>query len=383
VPTGQSPWNIAAENIIAGVGWTEWTDQSAAQAWQRLYRVVPQTAGSLPVVTPLAVTPPVEEKGALRYAADPGTVKEAQKSADQSWARLKEAGDAGRLIGALGAGKYPEAVQVLREYGVAESTLAKMADQLGQTPPRAMLNESFLRGAVCGPMSDPPKEVESRLRNASAQGYQRMYWVINSLGPDWALRYDPELAQFREPPIAVLDVRLHELDTIRFFKWFDRYAERLHSVVVNWESLSNFDLKRRYTDADLVMSGLYKLIKARRPETFVWVRVVWQEDESDARWLAGLTFAPDGLVIWNLHSFRSPFERARAKYLPLVGEATPMVVAEFYGYYPKLASVSDVAELGKLIAPNMSRLEQRLKELGYSGLAPDWLLFEAVAKARQ
>ena len=226
-------------------------------------------------------------------------MQNAQASAADSWARIKEAGDAGLLVGALGASNHDNVIKVLREYGIAEATLTNMAARLGQTPTRGVLREKFVRGVVAVLMTEPSDRVKGNFKTAAAQGRDRAYWVVKSLGPDWTSQYDQELAKMSTPPIAVLDVKLQEIDFIRFFKWYDRYAEKVHSVLLNSENLSNWDLKDRYADANLVMAGMYQLIKARKPDAFVWARVVWQEDESDSRWLAALSFKPDGLVIWN------------------------------------------------------------------------------------
>jgi hypothetical protein len=386
LPSEASSWAVAAENVVALPDWTEWTDATAGAALQRFYRVVPRAVGAPalpPPPSPVLVTGTTEDNG-LHFQADSNTVQTATAQASESWARVKEAGDAGRLVGALGAGKNDEALQVLREYGVAETTLTNMAARLGQAPQRATLKDSFIRGVVSLPLTDPAASVKAHFQTAAAQGRQRLYWAVKSLGPDWQYRYDQELAQLDTPPIAVLDVRLQEVDYIRFFKWYDRYAERVHSVLLNSENLSNFDLKDRYTDANLIMSGLHKLIKARNPEAFVWARVVWQEDNSDVRFLKALDFAPDGLVIWNLHSFLAPFDRARAKYAPLVGESTPAMVAEFFGFWPRVTEAGDLPAIGKIIDANLDRFEQRLeREWGYCGLIADWGLVQAVGQARQ
>jgi hypothetical protein len=318
----------------------------------------------------------------LHYVADTNTVQAAQNLATASWARIKEAGDAGKLVGALGAGKGETALQVLREYGVAEAMLNQMAARLGQAPKKSALKEPFLRGVVALNLSDPAQMVQNRFRTATGQGRGKLYWTVKSLGPGWELLYDRELAQLPEPPMAVLDVKLQEVDVIRFFQWYDRYAEKVHSVLLNSDQLSNWGLKRRYADADLVMSALYQLIKARNPEAFVWARVVWQEDNSDARWLKALSFKPDGLVVWNLHSFLSPFDQARSKYEAVVGAATPMVVAEFYGFWPELTKVSELKPMGQIILDNLSRFEERMRrEWGYCGLLVNWKLMEALEQA--
>lgn len=383
-PTEQTVWRAGIENLMANAGWTEWTDPSSGTAPQRLYRVVPQASVVPPASTPTgALGMTNASESSPHFLADSNIVQTAQTPADEAWARVKEAGDAGRLVGALGAGKMETALQVLREYGIAEATLTNMAARLGQPVKRMALKESFLRGVVGLGASDTEAMLKDRFQTAKAQQRERLYWVVKALGPDWTYRYDRELEQLAAPPIAVLDVRLQEVDLIRFFKWYDRYAEKLHSVLLNSENLSNWDLKDRYGDANLVVSGLYQLIKARNPEAFAWVRVVWQEDNSDLRWLQSLTFAPDGLVLWNLHSFMSPFDLARSKYVAVVGDQTPMLVAEFYGFWPKLSAVNDMQPIGKILDAHVDRFEQRMREWGYCGLLANWRLVEALGQARK
>jgi len=378
-----SQWDVAAKDLVAAEGWTEWTDAAAAPLAQRLYRVVPQASAGTPVVTVATnVLGTVEDSG-LHFLADSNTVQNAQAAAADSWARIKEAGDAGLLVGALGASNHDNAIKVLREYGIAETTLTNMAARLGQPPTRAVLKEKFVRGVVAVLMTEPSDRVKANFKTAAAQGRDRAYWVVKSLGPDWTSRYDQELAQMSVPPIAVLDKALQEVDFIRFFKWYDRNADKVHSVLLNSENLNNFNLKSRYGDANLVMAGMYQLIKARKPDAFVWVQVVWHEDGSDAGWLQALSFKPDGLMIWNLHSFLSPFDRARPKYAAIVGEQTPMMATEFFGFWPQLTTVSDLKPIGNIIDANLDRFEDRLTTMGYCGLMADWRTVQAVSQARQ
>jgi len=379
-PEDLTQWKIAVENLVAGTGWTEWIDTTAGQVAQRVYRVVPQSVtGSPPVFTATTnVVETIKDQG-IYFIVDTNTVQAAQAIANESWARLKEASDAGKLVGALGAGNYDTAVEILREYGIEESTLKQMRARMGQPIKQSVMKDKFIRGVVSLPLDDP--KVKQHFQTASSMGRGRLYWTVKSLGPDWMYRYDKELAQLPEPPMAVLDVKLQEIDIIRFFKWYDRYGDRVHSVLVNSDNLGNFALKDQYADAQLITGGLFKLIKARNPEAFVWVRVVWQEDKSDVRWLKAMGFKPDGIVVWNLHSYMSPFERARMKYVPIVGESTPMMVAEFYGFWPQVTMGSGLAEIGKIIKREQERMEERLQEWGYCGLMTNWRLVEAVNQA--
>lgn len=209
------------------------------------------------------------------------------------------------------------------------------------------------------------------------------------------------------PPVGVLDTVVNDAQAIQFFRWYDRYAEQLHSVALNWEHLSNHELKSDFSAANQTMSALFKLIKARKPDAFVWVGVVKQDDRTDEQWLRALDFQPDGLLVWNLRQFHSPFEDAYARLTAIVAPATPLVVAGFYGYKQPLqqsgrqlseakriessaergaakrAAMQQLEAMGEAIGvETLPRLEEKLRAIGFQGLAPHWLLVQAVAEAR-
>lgn len=366
----QMQWILAADNVVSETGsWTTWVDAGSStrphpsKVKQRFYFVTVKP-------TDLTTKPPTPP------ASVPSTSTFKGLTQSLRLARLQEAADAARLLAELARGNCQAAIEILRQYGVAESTLKAMSQRICKPTPRVPLNEDFLRAVVSLPLDGAKETVKTRSQMASNCGFPRLCWVAYALSENWPQRFDQEQSKIGAPAVGVLDVQLQEPNAIQFFKWYDRYAEKLHSLALNWDGLSNFDLKNSYADADVIMSGFYKLIKARKPDAFVWVRVVWQEDDSDVRWLQSLTFPPDGLLCWNLHSFRSPFERARKKYGSVVGKETPLVVADFYGYWPQVLS-TDSSELGSLIATDLPRVEQRLRALGFRGLVVSWPMVTA------
>lgn len=320
-------------------------------------------------------------------------------------AAQQEATDAARLLQALSAGDNQTALEILRTYGVADDTVLAMARRLGQTPGRVPLQEPFLKAAVSLSLAGSASDVQARLQTAGALGYGRPVWVARWLQTNWTARCDAELAQSPLPPIGALDVSLDDPNFIQFFLWYDRYAEQLHSVVLNWEKLNTHDVQGRSADVNQVLSGLYKLIKARKPDAFVWVSVVKQDSRTDEQWLRSLTFKPDGLFIANLRQFESPFDQTRRRYIALLGEDLPMVVSGFYGYRPQLQAagkalsaarrlenstqrqaaeaqaLARIAAIGKVVGSNLGREEQHLQTLGYRGLTVNWRLLEALDQA--
>jgi hypothetical protein len=297
----------------------------------------------------------------------------------------QEVADAAALIQVLDAGNPAQVLEILKTHGLDSGTLGGMKGRLGKVPARAKLRERFLHAAIIGSLGAlEPEELKTRLAAAASEHFQPVCWEINSFGPDWQRRYDQERARFAVAPIGVLDVGLADTNFVRFFQWYDRYGDKLHSVVINWERLDNYDFKQssQQQEANKVMSGLYKLIKARNPSAFVWVRVVWADDNSDVRWLKVLTFAPDGLLLWNLPAFDSPFEAARGRYLPLLDPACPMVAASFYGVWSRINNTKDLAGIGRTTDANLGALEKRLAGAGLRGLMPDGLMLKAVALAK-
>ncbi|MGD1019824.1 MAG: hypothetical protein ABSA12_10975 [Verrucomicrobiia bacterium] len=388
-PNDQTSWNIVAQDIEAGAGVTVWTDTTVAGVAQRYYQVIPQSLARPTQVNPTTAEPTQEASQSLRYVAAPQTILASQQLASNWWVDVKEAADSGKMIGALGAGSNATALAVLGDYGVAATTLAAMGQQIAQTPVRASLKEPFLRAIAFDSLGRSASEVNTQLQIAADLGYTNPFWVAKAFLPDWPARYDKQLAKCPVPPIAALDMQLTEVDAIRYFKWYDRYADRIHSVVLNWSQINNeqFKCSADVSDANLIMGGLYKLIKARNPNAFVWVLVLWNEDNTDALLLKSLTFTPDGLMIRDLRNFRSPFERARRKYLSILSADTPLLVDDFYGYWrqdlPWLHPTPAWSQkIGALIAPDLPRMEQRLQDLGYRGLAPNHMLIEAVHNAQ-
>jgi hypothetical protein len=363
-------WTVLAEEVTAEAEWTEWNDKRSPATAQRFYRV---TSAS-------------------------GTMRTAMRAVDPNT-------DSERLLASLATKDDATVVSILRANGISDATLAVIATNLNQSPLQVALAEPFFRGAIAVPIKIPADEARAKLAAAEALGYGRRFWVAKDMSAGWEERYDGQRALFEITPVGVLDFTLGETNLIRWFKWYDRYAEGLHSVVINWTHLSNHVLSDGYTDVNTTLSGLYKLIRARKPDAFVWLGVVKKDDRTDETWLRAATFKPDGLLIWNLRQFHSPFEQTRQRYLPLVGADMPMVIAGFYGYKPALLEAGERLEAAKLIADTgeragaeaeasakladvggltrdlMERQESKLRGLGYRGLTTHGLLLEAMTRA--
>src|SRR5690606_13362155 len=154
------------------------------------------------------------------------------------------------------------------------------------------LPEDFFRGCVSASLTGRAPNVISRFHTAREVGHGRPFWIARSLTGNWTPNDDAELRLSPEPAVGVLDTVVNDAPAIQFFRWYDRYAEQLHSVTLNWEHLSNHELKSDFGAANQTMSALFKLIKARKPDAFVWVGVVKQDDRTDERWLRALDFQP-------------------------------------------------------------------------------------------
>ncbi len=316
-----------------------------------------------------------------------------------------ETAAAALLIEAVNAGDVKNAVEILQAHGVAEETLLDMAVRLGKTPPKAMLEEPFLK-ATYGSLavSGPTNRACAQAFESPIPGYERPVMVVRRLSRGSIGNYEFDFAECALPPIAVLNLGLEDPRFIRFFLWFDRYAERVHSVALNGENLSNAKLDpEQYGRANRTLNALFRLIKARKPDAFVWLGVVKQDSKTDELWLKAMTFKPDGLQIWNLRQFHSPFAETRRRYAAIVGNDMPMMVAGFYGQKvaleAKAEALSDVARLkdkkkqqnaeanaltklggiGKAVKADFQELESRLRSIGYSGLSVHWLLGTALA----
>ncbi len=289
------------------------------------------------------------------------------------------------LIEAMAGSRYTEAINLLSASGLSQETLTPMKSRLIQASSPGVLNDPFVRAANIGaPDGTTAEEFEERIRMATKHGYTNLFWEINRPGVDFPGRFDRELRLFPAPPIAVLNIGPTDPGFIPFFKWYDRYAERLHSVVINADKLDNYVFKTadEQRQANKALSGLYRLIKARTPAAFVWMRVVWADDRSDVSWLKTVTFEPDGLVLWNLPTFQSPFAEAQKRYRPLAGESTVFLAGEFYGFWSLIGSATNLVESGRAIGASLDGFVQGLGRSGYRGLAPNWMLFKALEEAQ-
>jgi len=319
----------------------------------------------------------------------------------------KETADAALLIKAVNAGDAKTTLEILDAYGVADDTILDMADRLGKTPAHVELEEPFLKASVAVlSLKDSATNVQARLQTAAAQGYERPVWMATKLEAKRIAHHDAELVQCPVAPIAVLNVKLDDPSFIRFFLWYDRYADFLHSVVLNGDKLSNVKLDAgSYDQANLTLNALFRLIKARKPDAFVWLDVVKEDNRTDEEWLKTLTFKPDGLQISNLRQFHSPFAETRRRYVEIVGTNMPMMIEGFYGYTAalqekgnllsaartngnpqarqtgKAGAMAGLGNIGAAVGGNLAREEADLQSLGYRGLSVQSLLLSSLANS--
>jgi len=315
----------------------------------------------------------------------------------------QEAGDSARLIEALNTGSVSNTLQILRAYGVSERTLARMAVAFGKPPARSELKEPFLKVSAEIPLGGNKTNAQTRLESAASLGYRLPTWLARWQGTNWMARCDSELSLCPIPPVALLDLNLDDSAFLRHFLWYDRYAERLHSVVLNGDDLTNAKIEPGYERANRSLNALYRLIKARKPDAFVWLEVVKQDSHSDERWLKAMTFTPDGLQISNLRQFHSPFAETRRRYVGIVGTNMPMMVAGFFGYKAALQekgrllsdskritnptvrvaatteATAQIGGIGSLVGQDLAQAEVEVAALGYRGLSAHSLLIEALA----
>jgi len=210
-----------------------------------------------------------------------------------------EAAASVQLVAAINAGDYVTALGILHGQGLAESTLESMAGRLGQTPQPVGLGDPFLKGYLFMAELGHGKKVWARVMKAHAINYPTPLWTAEMLNPEtWAVRCDRELGRSPVPPIGVLNPAFPQ-EVIRHFQWYDRYAEHLHSVGLNWYRLNNFDADD-HAEAYRLLNALYQLIKARKPDAFVWLLVEPTVDKSDVRWLQTMQLGYDGLMVGNL-----------------------------------------------------------------------------------
>lgn len=321
-----------------------------------------------------------------------------------------EATDCARLIDAINAGDAQTALGILNNYGVAQNTLLAMVPYLGKTPASVPLNEPFLKASVAAvAITDRMLQtnIVSNLGGSIATlGYEQPVWMPRRPDTKAITSYDVDLIQCPVPPIGVLNLRSNEPCFIRYFKWYDRYAEYLHSVVLNGPNLSNAGVDtNNYPQANRILNALFQLIKARKPDAFVWLSVVKEDNHSDEQWLKSMSFKPDGLQISNLRQFHSPFAETRARYVEIVGPDMPMMVSGFYGYQAALqtagkmlaagltntnlkagqiqtsTAIAQLGGIGVLARENLAQVETNLQSLGYRGLSTHWLLLSALANS--
>jgi hypothetical protein len=323
----------------------------------------------------------------------------------------QEAADAASLIQAVNVGDAQTALEILHAYGLADDTLQAMAARWGQSPAHVELNESFLKASVGAlALLDPSNKtnVQACLQAVPMLGYDRPVCIPRQLDITSIANFDADISQCPLAPIAVLNVKLNDSCFIRYFQWYDRYAESLHSVVLNGADLSNAKLDvTNYAQANLTLNALFQLIKVRKPDAFVWLGVVKRDDRSDEPWLKALTFQPDGLQISNLRQFHSPFADTYQRYVGIIGTNTPMMVAGFYGYTAALQEKGDLllaaltnnnsqalqtsivqaaAQLGNVgaaVGQDLAQEETNLQAMGYRGISSHWLLLTAMANSGQ
>lgn len=318
----------------------------------------------------------------------------------------QEAADAASLIDAVNSGDVQAALEILRAYGVAESTLLAMAPKLGKLPAPVELGEPFLKvslGALSVGDWTTRTNLHANLHNfITAHGYERPVWIPHRQDTTPLASYSADLLQMPSASTVQLDIKPNDAGFIRWFIWCDRYADYMHSVSLNGANLSNTRLNEAsYGRANRTLNALFQLIKARKPDVFVWLGVVKQDNLADEKWLRAMTFRPDGLQIWNLTQFHSPFAQTRARYAKIVGTNMPMMVVDFYGYGPELqkqgdaliaalkskdksgavAAMHQLGAIGGLIGQGLAEEETNLQSLGYRGISVQWPLLLALANA--
>jgi hypothetical protein len=375
-----SNWGVVADNVIASGANSEWVDAHPGKS-ARFYRVLPVTTAATKTAASL-----VAGGSALLVAA---TATNAVNP---------EASDVQELLAALNAGSNAVVLDILRRHGIAEATLTAMAARLGQPTPQVALPETFLRASTSYGLWDEDKTAikRTRLATAAAQGYGHPLCVVRCENTNWTDMFDTKA----QSPIGALDLKFGDYDLIKYFQWYDRYAEQLHSVALDWRR-ANLDRGLNTAETDETKAGLtalYRLIKARKPDAFVWVYVGGQY-----QWMWSLKFKPDGLLVDNLRWFGMPFAKVRNDLVRIVGASTPMVVTDFYGVDSQLFAAMkelDTANkrpasgarvqgqtdaglkinaIGQALAPQLKLQEKQLQDLGFRGLAPNCRVIEAIA----
>lgn len=318
------------------------------------------------------------------------------------------AADSAQLITAVASGDYQTTLEILHRNGIAEDTLMAMATNLVNSPTAAELKEPFLKASV-GALAVNDRSLKSGVQNTldnaiGALGYETPTWMPRR--PDtWKIAsYDSDFVQCPSAPILVLNIRLNDPCFIRYFELYDRYADYVHSVVLNGPGLSNSKLNQtNYVQASLTLNALYQLIKAREPNAFVWLSVAKEDNHSDEQWLKAMTFRPDGLQISNLRQFHSPFAETRARYQSIVGTNMPMMVAGFEGYSAavrqqaqifttalenndtpaRASAINQLGGIGSVVGQDLKQEETNLQALGYCGISVQWTLLAALANTNK
>lgn len=313
--------------------------------------------------------------------------------------------DASLLIDAVNAGDTITTVEILRKYGVAEDILQATASRLNLPSSQVELKEPFLKASL-GALALTDKMLKTNVQNnltaiINERGYERPIWIPRPPDKRTIPSYDADLTNCHQEPILFLDQKSNDSCFIRYFKLYDRYAERIHSVALNGARLNN---SRIHSDAYIPVSrqlnALFKLIKARKPDAFVWLSVVKQDNHSDESWLKIMTFKPDGLQILNLSQFHSPFALTRQRYREILNTDQPMMVSDFLGYSAAIkqggtnlavairnknpeTETTATGQLGGIGAagPKLEDTEAYLQSLGYRGISVSWLLLMAQANA--
>lgn len=312
----------------------------------------------------------------------------------------QEAADSAQLINAVNGGDFQTALQILHNYGIADSTLHVMAANMSQSPAVVELGEQFLKATLGAPPQSEPSLRTNFANVIQALGYQTPICFLRRPSTKAITEYDSDFAQCPAAPIMVFDVQMGDTCFIRNFELYGRYADYLHSIVLNGPSLSNAKLdETNYPQANLTLKAMFLLVKARKPNAFVWLSVVKQDNHSDEKWLRAMTFRPDGLQISNLRQFHSPFVETRARYEFIVGTNMPMMVAGFEGYSTAMrqqaqvlknalqknnmevaaAAQAQLGGIGAAVGQDLSQEETNLQSLGYCGLSVQWPLLAALA----
>ena len=366
-------WTSLAGSVTAQGEWTEWNDIRPAAQAQRFYRVTSASG--------VAQT-------AMR-AVDPGT-------------------DSERLLTALAGGDTATVISILRNNGVGEASLNRLAANLVQPPPRTPLAHEFYRG--CLPVNLPGQRTNAGAtwKVAVSLGYDRRCWVVQDLRSGWGATNTEVVGKYaRTNFLGAMNMTLGDTNLVQYFKWFDRNADVVGSVAINWGRLGNHPLPGSSEEVARTLGGLFKLVKARKPDAFVWVSVLRVNDNSDVEFLSALPFKPDGLLIWNLDQFNSPFETVRQSYAGVLGDDVPMVVSGFVGYKAvmreKASAIratnkikdpaaraaawtkaeSKMAQVGAVSKEAVLDEERHLRELGYRGMILHGFLVEALTRAEQ